>query len=380
LAHRNTVFKQLLDLVPRHDFEKLAAAHHIGQKLRATSRWSQFVGLLLGQLAGCRSLREIVTQLQAHASAHYQLGVKSLPRETFSRLNRNQPSELYQALYGWLLQRCQARTPQRRKGPQVLLDASLIDLTQHCDWAYYANGKQAMKLHIGLDGRTELPIVAEVTAGRDSDLSVAWTLSFEPGTTLVFDRGYMQFSYFKSLMDKDIFFVTRRQKKTPYDVIRQAEGALGDGVLADQTVQFTGERARQAKIGVLRLVTYHDSASDRTYEFLTNHFDLSAEAIAQCYRARWQVELFFKWVKQHLKLSSFLGRNRNAVLSQIWVALISYLLLWLLRAQARHSGRILDVLRPLRLSLFLHRDLIALIRGDPPKPQTPHPQAQLAFS
>lgn len=380
MAHRSTVFKQLLDFVPRHDFEKLAAEHHVGQKLRATSRWSQFVGLLLGQLAGCRSLREIVAQLEAHASARYHLGVKSLPRQTFSRLNRNQPSDLYKALYGWLLQRCQARTPQRRSAPRVLLDASLIDLTQHCDWAYYANGKQAMKLHLGLDGQTELPIIAEVTAGRDSDLSVARGLSFEPGTTVVFDRGYLQFSFFKSLMDRGIFFVTRRQKNTPFDLISQADGALGNGVLADQIIQFTGERARQAKIGVLRLVTYHDEASDRTYEFLTNHFDLSAEAIAACYRARWQVELFFKWVKQHLKLSSFLGRNRNAVLTQIWVALISYLLLWLLRAQVRYSGRILDVLRLLRLSLFLHRDLIALIRGDPPDSQIPHPQTQIAFS
>ena len=197
---------------------------------------------------------------------------------------------------------------------------------------------------------------------------------------MVFDRGYMQFSFYKSLMDKELFFVTRRQKRTPFNVISQAEGALPDAVRADQIIQFTGERARQAKIGVLRMVAYHDAASCRTYEFLTNHFDLSAEAVAECYRTRWQVELFFKWVKQHLKLSSFLGHNRNAVLTQIWVALISYLLLWMLRAQARYSGRILDVLRPLRLSLFLQRDLIGLIRGDPPNTHNPHPQAQLAFS
>ena len=383
MAHRNIVFRQLLDLVPRHEFEHLAKAHHSGQKFRATSRWSQFVGLLLGQITGCRSLREIVSQLDVQSSSHYHLGLKSLPRETFSRVNRNQSSNFYQELFGRLLQRCEAKSgasTSHRRGPRVHLDASLIDLTQHCDWALYAKGKRAMKLHIGLDDETELPIIADVSDSRTSDLSKARSMTFEPGTTLVFDRGYMQYSFFKSLIDKDLFFVTRRQKNTPFDVISDAQGPLPEGVLADQRIQFTSQKAREAKVGELRMVTYRDEKQGRTYEFLTNHFDLTADAIAECYRARWQVELFFKWVKQYLKLSSFIGQNKNAVLTQIWVALIAYLLLWLLREQARFSGRILDVLRALRLSLFLPRDLVELIRGEPIGKTDPHPQASLAFA
>ena len=383
MAHRNTVLKQLLDLVPRHVFEQLAKSHHRGQKFRRTSRWSQFVALLFGQLAGRTSLCDIAANLATQQQALYHLGVKSVKRSTLSRVNQTQSYAFYEGLFHELLKECHGL----RKGQlfrcgreHVLLDASLIDLSLKLfPWAHYAKGKAALKLHTGLSS-DHLPCFVQITDSHTADIEVARKLDLAPGSVVVVDRGYVDLGWFKSLMDQGVFFVTRAKRNLRYRIVESRPVDPDSGVLADEIVQWTGDAARRAQLRPLRLVTYRDPDQGHVYRFLTNQMDWSAMTVAECYKERWQVELFFKWIKQNLKIRSFVGNSRNAVLTQIWVALCAYLLLWKLNRLSRQAHTLRSLLRVLQLNLFDRRALNELIRGDPPEPRHPSPQAQIAFT
>ena len=179
----------------------------------------------------------------------------------------------------------------------------------------------------------------------------------------------------RSLTDQGVFFVTRLQRGIPYEVVQEQTEALQPHVVADRVI-----RAQRAQSTPLRLVTYRDPQTGRDYEFLTNHFDLSAVTIAACYKARWQVELFFRWIKQNLKLKAFVGDNYNAIMTQIWIALCTYLVLWFLHAQSQTQATLRHILRVLRNNLFTHRSLMELIGCDPPGPEPSSPQAQMVFA
>lgn len=368
MAHHNTVFAQLLKLVSRHEFEQQAKQHHEGRKLRKTSRWSQFVSLMAGQLAGRSSLRDIESNMKAQAQRLYHLGATPVARSSLARLNEQQPYTLYETLFNKLYARCQRLAPGHRfrfKNKLYALDASLIDLSLKIfPWAHYALGKAAMKLHVGLDHAGYLPAFATVTEGKTSDIEVGRMLDFPRGSIVVFDKGYTDYKWFKHLTDRGIFFVTRIRKNAIWRVEARHPVDRTTGVTSDQLITLTGVKSQKLGMPLLRRIGYRDAETGIHYEFLTNNFQLSAQTIAAIYKERWQVELFFKWIKQNLKIKSFIGNSKNAVLTQIWVALCSCLLLAYLKFSAKLGWSLQKMLRLLQLNLFMRRDLMALLRDD----------------
>lgn len=371
MSHHNTIFAQLLKFVPRHEFEPLAKQHHVGQKFRKISRWSQFIALTLGQLSGRRSLRDIESNMKAQRQRLYHLGTDTIARSSLARLNEQQPHTLYEALFAKLYKRCRGLTPGhnfRFKNKLYSLDASLIDLSLKIfPWAHYALGKSAMKLHVSLDHSGYIPNFTAITEGKVSDIEIGRTLEYQKGSIVVFDKGYTDYKWFKALNNKGIFFVTRIRKNAIWKVEERRKVDKSKGLTSDQTITLTGVKPKKLGLPKLRRIGYRDQVTGQKYEFLTNNFNLSAQTIAEIYKERWQVELFFKWIKQNLKIKSFIGNSKNAILTQIWVALCTYLILAYLKFSTKLGWSLQTILRLLQLNLFMRRDLMALLRGDPPE-------------
>jgi len=370
MAHYNTVFSQLLKLIPRHEFETLALQHHCGRSFRSASRWSQFVTMAMGQLSGRNSLRDIVENISAQAHRLYHLGSAKLSRSNLSRINENKPYALYEALFEKLLRRCQGVVPGhqfRFKNPLYSLDASTIDLCLSVfPWAKFRTTKGAVKLHVGLNHAGYLPEFVTLTEGRKHDVTVGRILQFPKGSIVVMDKAYNDYSWYKQLTDNGIFFVTRLKANAKYRVTDRREVLLNKGLTSNQTIEFTGLQIAKKCPVQLRRIGYRDPETGKHYVFLTNNFKLAAKTIADVYKARWQVELFFKWIKQNLKIKSFVGTSKNAVMTQIWIALCMYLLLAFLKFQSKLKKSMQQILRLLQLNLFEKRDMMALLRGDHP--------------
>jgi hypothetical protein len=370
MAHYNTVFSQLLKLIPRHEFETLAKQHHSGRSFRSASRWSQFVTMAMGQLSGRNSLRDIVENISAQTHRLYHLGSAKFSRSNLSRINENKPYALYEALFEKLLKRCQGVVPGhqfRFKNPLYSLDASTIDLCLSVfPWAKFRTTKGAVKLHVGLNHAGYLPEFVTLTEGRKHDVTVGRILKFPKGSIVVMDKAYNDYTWYKQLTDNGIFFVTRLKANAKYRVIERREVIQNKGLTSDQTIEFTGLQIAKKCPVRLRRIGYRDSVTGKHYVFLTNNFKLAARTIADLYKARWQVELFFKWIKQNLKIKSFVGTSKNAVMTQIWIALCMYLLLAFLKFQSKLTKSMQQILRLLQLNLFEKRDMMALLRGDPP--------------
>ena len=369
MPHCNTIFSQILKLVPRHEFETLAKQHHSGRSFRTASRWSQFVTLAMAQLAGRISLRDIVENVSAQAHRLYHLGSAKLTRSNLSRINEDKPYALYEALAGKLLNRCQRMAPGHKfrfKNPLYSLDASTIDLCLSVfPWASFRSTKGAIKLHVGLNHDGYLPEFVTITEGKTSDVEMGRTLAFPSGSIVVVDRGYNDYDWYNQLTEKGIFFVTRLKANAQYRVINRQPVLKNKGMTSDQTIRLTSIQAAKKCPSRLRRVGYRDIDTGKHYIFLTNNFKLAARTIADIYKARWQVELFFKWIKQNLKIKSFIGTSKNAVMTQIWIAMCVYLLLAFIKFQSRMNKTMQQILRLLQLNLFEKRDLMALLRGDP---------------
>jgi hypothetical protein len=369
MAHCNTILSQILKLVPRHEFESLATQHHSGRAFRTASRWSQFVTMTMAQLCGRNSLRDIVDNISAQAHRLYHLGSAKLSRSNLSRINEEKPAALYEALFGKLLRRCQGATPGhdfRFSNPLYSLDASTIDLCLSVfPWADFRTTKGAIKLHVGLNHAGYLPEFVTITEGKDHDITVGRTLEFPKGSIVAVDKGYNDYSWYKQLTDKGIYFVTRLKSNAKTRVVERRSVLKSKGLSCDQTIEFTGAQASKKCPIRLRRIGYRDALTGKRYVFLTNNFKLSAKTIADIYKARWQVELFFKWIKQNLKIKSFLGTSKNAVMTQIWIAMCVYLILAFIKFQTGLKKSLQQILRLLQLNLFEKRDMMALLRGDP---------------
>ena len=383
MSHHNTIFSQLLKLIPRHEFDSLAKQHHEGRKLRKMSRWSQFIALGLAQLSGRSSLRDIVSNMSAQLNKLYHLGAALVSRSSLSRVNEQQPYTLYEALFNKLLSRCQSLAPKhgfRFKNKLYSLDASTIDLCLSVfPWATFRRAKGAIKLHVGLDHDGYLPAFVTVTEGKTHDITIGRTLTLPKESIVVFDRGYTDYSWYNLLNNNGIFFVTRQKSNATYDVIERLNISKNQGLTSDQTIKIKGTKASDCPIA-LRRIGYRDPETGKHYAFLTNNFKLTAKTIADIYKARWQIELFFKWIKQNLKIKSFIGTSKNAVLTQIWVALCVYLLLAYIKFCNQLSISFQQIIRLLQLNLFERRDLMALLKGDPPTSHDKPLQSQLLFT
>ena len=375
MAHNNTVLSQLLKMVPRHEFESLAKQHHSGRSFRTASRWSQYVTLMMAQLSGRKSLRDIVENASSQAHRLYHLGSVKLSRSNLSRMNNEKPSALYEALFGKLLVRCQRTVPGhnfRFKNALYSWDASTIDLCLSVfPWADFRATKGAVKWHVGLNHSGYLPEFVTITEGKTSDIEMGRTLQFPKGSIVAIDKGYNDYGWYKQLTDKGIYFVTRLKKNAKYRTLERRAVLKDKGLTCDQTIELTGARTAKRCPVPLRRIGYTDTETGKHYVFLTNNFQLSAKTIADIYKARWQVELFFKWIKQNLKIKAFIGTSKNAVMTQIWIALCVYLLLAYVKFQSKLTKSMQQILRLLQVNLFEKRDLMALLRGEPPPRRLP---------
>lgn len=383
MAHCNTILNQILRIIPRHEFESLANKYHSGRKFRTSSRWSQFSSIVLAQLSGRQSLRDIIENMKAQSHRIYHLGVSILSKSNFSRINNNKSYEMYEELFGKLLSKCQNQ-PQSHgfkfKNKLFSLDASTIDLCLSVfEWAKFRKTKGAIKLHVGLNHSGYLPEFISVTDGKTADVTAGRLINFPKNSIVVCDRGYNDYEWFNSLTNKEINFVTRLKSNAKYKVIKSLEVNSKQSVVSDEWIKLTGPQVSKKCPRKLRLVCYIDKQTNKKYRFLTNHFKLSAKTIADIYKSRWQIELFFKWIKQNLKIKKFIGTSKNAVMTQIWIAMCVYLIISYIKNNSKISKSLQQILRLLQLNLFEKRELLPMLEGIPIKIPKFNPQQQMLF-
>ncbi len=375
MAHCSTVLSQIVRIFPRHEFQALAKQHHVGQEFRSFSRWNQFVALLTAQLTGRNSLRDITDNIAAQGGKLYHLGVRPFSRATLARANETQPHQMYEALFQRLLTRCQSCAPRKRftfRQKLYLLDASMIDLTLSLfPWAKYRKEKGAAKLHIGLDADGYLPAFVDLTEGKEHEIKRVRQLDFRKGSYVVFDRDYTDYTWYQELTEDGVRFVARLKSNAVTIPGKKRRGRKSPGVLLDQQIQLQGIN------GPFRKVVYLDAETDITYEFVTNALDIPAVTVTELHKERWQIELFFKWLKQNLHIKSFFGTSRNAVMTQLWIALCAYLVLAFLKFQSKVGRSMQQMLRILQLNLFERRGFKELFL--PPKPRIPLCDKQLSL-
>lgn len=355
MAHCNTIFHQMLKLIPRHHFGKLETEHGTGRKARSFTRWSQLVHLLSMQLTARVSLRDGVSSLKARIKSLYHLGVKPVARSTFADANHQRPASFFEALFGLMYRRCQPLAPKHKfrfKNKLFSLDATVVSLCLTLfPWAAFRRTKGGIKLHTLLDHDGYLPAFVAVSPAREPDIKKARSLSLPKGSIVVEDLGYTDYAWYAQLTAQKIFFVTRQKRNARYEVLEHRKVNQNQGLLSDQTIRLTGAKAQECPIP-LRRIAYRDATTGRRYVFLTNHFKLAAKTIADIYKERWQIEIFFRFIKQNLKIKAFIGNSENAVLTQIYAALIVYLLLCYLKFLCNLTITLQNCIRILQLNLF----------------------------
>ncbi len=356
-----SIFNQVLQLFSRTDFQRAVVATQAERHARGFDCWTQFVAMLFCQLGRAHSLREICGGLASCEGKLQQLGVGRTPkRSTLAYANEHRPWQLFQAVFYQLLDRCRAVAsprPFRFKNKLLSLDATVIDLcAETFPWAAFRRTKGAVKLHFTLDHDGYLPTFLVITDGKHHEAPMARQQAFPAGTILVFDKGYMDFAWFAELTAAGVFFVTRLKRNADYRVVERRTPPQNRGILCDQIIRFRGPLTRQKYPGLLRRVVLRTEDGQRL-EFLTNHLTLGASTVARIYKDRWQIELFFKVLKQHLRIKTFVGTTANALHTQIWTALIAVLLLKYLQLRARFGWSLSNLVALLRMNLFVYRDL-----------------------
>ena len=365
--HSNTIMSQLLTLLPRHQFDQAVSDFGGDHYVKKFTTWNQLTTLMYAQASGKISLRDIQTALGTQQPKLYHLGLPAVKKSTLADANAKRDPAIMEKLFYRLLDRCQQIAPKhqfRFKNPVRCFDSTTIDLCLALfPWAKFRQTKGAVKLHCQLDLKGQIPSFVVMTDGKCSDIrAIRSFLDLLPDSIYVVDRGYMDFDWFRRIDDEKAFFVTRIKDNTVYRITGQQEVLLDKGLLYDRTIELTGVQTQKKYAKPLRLVGYYDAESKVTYEFLTNNFKLAALTIAKIYKARWQVELFFKWIKQHLKIKTFLGTSRNAVLTQIWVAMSYFLLLAYIKFQSRFQRSIFLLHRLVQNTLLDRLSLIDLLR------------------
>lgn len=372
MAHRNTIFHSMLNFIPRHQFAALENLHSTGRKSRKFSRWNQFVHLMFMQLTGRASLRDGIQSMNSRVRDLYHLGAKPVARATFADANNKRPASLYQALFEKLYQHCRMISPKHKfkfKNKLYSLDASVIDLSLGAfPWASFRRTKSAVKIHTLLDHSGYLPAFVSITDGKVHESKIAKSINLAKGSIVVEDRAYTDYRWFCQLQEKGIYFVTRQKTNATYRVTERRQVNKKQGLCSDQTIVLTGPKGRSCP-HPLRRVGYRDPETKKHYVFLTNNFKLSAKTIADIYKERWQIEIFFRWIKQNLKIKAFIGNSRNAVMTQIYVALIAYLLLCMFKYLSKVPVGLQNLIRVIQLNLFRRCTLEELF--EPPLPNKP---------
>ena len=380
-----SIFSQLLQLFPKTEFFQAVKRTGAERRTKGFSCWGQFVAMLFCQLGRAHTLREITGGLRSCEGKLQHLGITAPCRSTLAYANEHRPWQLYQEIFLSLLQRCRSQVlgekKFRFKNPLRSLDSSIIDLSVTLfDWAKFRRTKGAIKLHLVLDHEGYLPSFALITEGRISDVKIAHHLKFDPGTIVVYDRGYNDFELFGKWTAQGVFFVTRMKENTLYQVVGEKSPPAHSNILKDELIELTGYQAQEKCPFPLRRIELYDAEKNEILVFLTNHQDLGARTVAAIYKDRWQIEIFFKALKQNLKIKTFVGTSANTVKIQIWTALIAILVLKYLQLLSKLKWSLSNLVALLRMNLFTHRDLMAWLNQPFETPPVPYEQEQLALN
>jgi hypothetical protein len=361
-----TIFSEVLKLCPRYHFDKAVKQHEGDRYVKTFTTWQQFMAILYSQITQKDSLRDIVTGLSAHAARWYHLGLTGIHKSTLADANGKRDYRIFEGLFYNLMGRCKTLTPKHKfrfKNPLYAIDASTIDLCLSVfPWAKFRTAKGAIKMHCLYDHSGALPTFLTVTDGKKHDVRAVkeTSLPLSPDSIISMDKAYIDYKWLNSLNNQGVWFVTRAKRNIDYALTGQ-HPVTGKGVLSDERIALQGPRTKTYYPKELRLIRYHDEERKKTLTFLTNNFKLAASTIAQIYKSRWQIELFFKWIKQNLKIKSFLGTSKNAVLTQIWVAMCYYLLLTYIKYQTKYGHSLLYLSRVIREMLFERKSLIDVL-------------------
>jgi len=380
-----SIFSQLLEVFPRGEFYRAVRQHEAERYAKGFTSWEQFVAMLFCQLAQAHSLREICGGLACCLGKLIHLGIREAPKKsTLAYANEHRPWQLYQTVFGQLLVRCQllarGRSKFRFRHKLYSMDSSVVDLCLSLfDWARFRQTKGAIKLHLLLDHEGYLPVFAHITEGKVHDVKVAQHLAFPPGSILALDRGYVDYGLFGRWTEQGVYFVTRLKSNATYRVLERRPVPKQRGILCDQLIRFTGPQTQHFCPYTLRRIKYRDPDTGKLLVFVTNHLAFGPTTIARIYKDRWQIELFFKALKQNLKIKTFVGTSPNALRTQIWTALIAMLLLKYLQLRSRLGWALSNLVAFLRWNLFTYRDLWAWLDDPFQTPPLEPPAQQLAL-
>ncbi len=375
-----SLFSQLLHHFPRTEFAELSAKHQAERRAKGFSCWNQLVAMLFCHMAHADSLREICGGLACCQGKLRHLGIFKAPnKSTLSYANQHRPAALFEDLFWTMLQRFRTsgglgkrKRKFRFKNKLLSLDSTTISLCLNLfPWAQFRRAKGGVKVHVLLDHDDYMPSFALISEAKRHDRTVAKQFNLKPGSIVAFDRAYNDYKLFSQWTENEIFFVTRQKENAVFQVIEERGVPQNRTILADQIIRLTGLKAEEKCPHLLRRVVVWDSENQREIVLLTNHLKFGSSTIAAIYKDRWEIEIFFKTLKQHLKVKTFIGTSENALRIQIWTAFIALLLLKYLHHLSRFGWSLSNLFTMLRLNLFTYRDLLQWLHdpfGNPPTP------------
>ena len=365
MSHSNTIFHQLLKFLPHSCFQKTVDRYNGDYRRRKLSCWDQLLAMLFCQLCGRQSLRDIVEGFNSQHRHLYHLGSRKVHRSTLADANNKTPTGIFKEAFYYLLGQVRTGLPSKTSKEMIrLIDSTTIDLNlNQFEWAKFRSSKSGIKLHTVYDPESELPVYFEMTSAKTSDSKAVKNLPILPKATYVVDRAYNTYSWFYSLTQQKSFFVGRMKCNARYEV-KETRETDSPQVISDEVISFCAPKAQKDCPIPLRRIVFLREEDKKTLVFISNDFGRSAQEIADLYKQRWQIELFFKWIKQNLKIKRFVGRSENAVMIQVLVALISYVLLRLAQTSYPSSFSLQQIARLMAVNLMNRKTMEELLKPD----------------
>lgn len=357
MNHGKYVFSQLVEFLPQRVFDRLVAKHNGNKNIKHFTCWNQLLCMLFGQLSSRESLRDLITVIEAHQSKSYHLGFgKSVTRSNLSKTNENRNYKIFEEFANHLILIAQEKNSTNSfeiEGSIYAFDSSTIDLCLSVFWwAHFRKTKAGIKLHTLFDIKTQIPVFIHITEANVHDVNAMDIINYEPFAYYIFDRAYVDYLRLYQITKATAYFVVRAKSNLKFKRMYSKKTDKSTGVIYDQTGKIDGFYSSKDYPQKIRKVKFFDAENKKTLIFLTNNFDLSAGQIALLYKQRWQIELFFKWIKQHLKVKTFWGTTENAVRIQINVAIIAYCLVSIIEKDLKINRSIYEILQILSVSLL----------------------------
>jgi hypothetical protein len=369
---KNTIFAQLSHFISPFKFQRISENFGNEKYVKKLDGLTHFKILLLTQIKRYSGLRSIEIGLKSRITRLYHMGIGHVvKRSTLSDANNRRNPKALQEVFYHILGNCRTISPKHKfrfSNDFLSLDATVISLCLSlCKWAKHRKNKSAVKINMVLNHKGYIPDFLTITPAKHHDIKVSKESFFtklKPGTIIAMDKGYIDFKWFNTLTENGIFFITRAKRNMNYKVIERRKKQKNKGIIKDHIIELCGYYQKKNYNKTLRLIKYKDVVTGKVYEYITNNFTLCSRTIADCYKERWQIELFFKWIKQHLKIKKFIGNTENAIQFQIWTALIYYVILSYLKFKSKWSHTLLDISRMVREKIEENQDIWELF--EPP--------------